>query len=333
MSKLNSLFTLHIAKSHAYKGYEKGKTAFVSNGLSNNGVLGYITPKSGDRVFTTRSICVSAFCEATVQEPPFVARGNGGSGLVILEPKTPTSRRGLLGIAAYINKVVRWRFSYGRMVTPDRLAPFDIPEYESVARTDVGNILPKIKDPKVMSVRDFSSSLNPIALTDLFVLKSGDYHKATDLPNGSYPLISCGDKDNGLVRYCKAPSHHIYENCLTVAYNGSPMTTKYHPYKFVAKDDVAVLVPRQPLRSTTVLFIQIMLLRETWRYSYGRKCFRAKLMRVAINLPVMGGDLDEDSMEEVLRCTTYWDFVQPRVRHANPVAQNETEQEEASGLA
>ena len=29
--------------------------------------------KPSDKVFKSRSICVSAFCEATVQEPPFVA--------------------------------------------------------------------------------------------------------------------------------------------------------------------------------------------------------------------------------------------------------------------
>ena len=130
MPDLSSLFGSHVARSHSYKSYVMGTTAFVSNGLSNNGVLGYVEPKLGDKVFEARSICVSAFCEATVQEPPFIGRGNGGSGLVILEPKEAISREGLLKIAAYINEAIRWRFSYGRMVTPDRLMHFEIPDLE-----------------------------------------------------------------------------------------------------------------------------------------------------------------------------------------------------------
>ena len=317
MPKLSSLFNSYVARSHSYKSYDMGATAFVSNGLSNNGVLGYVQTKSGDKVFEARSICVSAFCEATVQEPPFMARGNGGSGLVILDPKKAISRDGLLRVAAYINKAIQWRFSYGRMVTPDRLMHFEIPELELTLTLDVEQILPQPKLPKLNPVIDVTSSFQPTFLTDIFDLHSGDYHRADDLSDGTYPLISCGDKDNGLVRFCNAPLNHVYENCLTVAYNGSPMVTKYHPYKFVAKDDVAVLTPKRTLRATTLLFVQMMLLRETWRYSYGRKCFKNKLMRTVINLPKDEGDLDEDVIEEVIADTAYWDFIQPMIRNRN----------------
>ena len=37
-----------------------------------------------------------------------------------------------------------------------------------------------------------------------------------------------------------------------------------------------VLNPKRPLRGTTVLFVQMMLSLETWRYSYGRKWFKEK---------------------------------------------------------
>lgn len=72
------------------------------------------------KVFDFTGIVVSAFAEATVQKGPFIARGNGGSGLIVLEPLEPTSLRDLLWYAAYINESVRWRFSFGRMVTVDR---------------------------------------------------------------------------------------------------------------------------------------------------------------------------------------------------------------------
>ena len=61
---------------------------------------------------------------------------------------------------------------------------------------------------------------------------------------------------------------------LTIAFNGSTLAAKYHPYAFAAKDDVAVCFPKSKLRVTTELFIQVMLGREQWRFSYYRKCYR-----------------------------------------------------------
>jgi len=86
-TSVKDLFLQDTAKSHAYSSYQEGGTAFISNGLSNNGVVGYVTSQPGDKVFDSTAICVSAFCEATVQSPPFIARGNGGSGLIVLRPK------------------------------------------------------------------------------------------------------------------------------------------------------------------------------------------------------------------------------------------------------
>ena len=158
------------------------------------------------RSFEIHSICVSAFCEATVQEPPFIARGNGGSGLVILEPKKALSSDDLLRVAAYINKAIQWRFSYGRMVTPDRLMHFEIPKLELTLTLDVEQILPQPKPPKLNPAIDVTPSLQPTFLTDIFDLHSGDYHRADVLSDGPYPLISCGEKRQWLSPILRCPS-------------------------------------------------------------------------------------------------------------------------------
>ena len=163
----------------------------------------------------------------------------------------------LLWYAAYLNRAVRWRFSFGRMVTVDRLSKIKV--HGSVGKLDieVSSLLPRIKEvtPDLDSI-----TLKPILLTNIFVLRSGDYHKAEGLPDGATPLVSCGTTNNGVVRYCDIPVERIYGNALTVACNGSwPMLTKYHPYPFAAKDDVAVMLPICPLKVSTLLFIQMML--------------------------------------------------------------------------
>ena len=315
MKSVSRLFELHVAKSHAYCTYAQGSVAFVSNGLANNGVLGYVEPQPEDKVFPFDGICVSAFCEATVQRAPFIARGNGGSGLVVLEPPAHMSEQNLLWYAAYLNRAARWRFSFGRMVTAERLSRIALPDAEHVVAAAAVSLIPPCKERSAgLTQIDLSS----VPLTNLFILKSGDYHKAEDLPDGPFPLVSCGNEDNGIVRYCDAPKGRVYRNALTVAYNGSwPMMSKYHPYAFAAKDDVAVLLPRQRLTAPTLLFIQMMLTRETWRYSYGRKCFREKLSRMSIKLPVKRGSVDEETIARVFANTSYWEFISQTIRDAD----------------
>jgi len=81
--KISDKFDIYNAMSKSYKAHEVGDVAFVSNGFYNNGVIGFIEPIKNERMFNEAGICVSAFCEATVQKPQFIPRGNGGSGLIV----------------------------------------------------------------------------------------------------------------------------------------------------------------------------------------------------------------------------------------------------------
>jgi hypothetical protein len=134
---LTKLFTIQKAKSKGFESYEKGDIPFITNGIGNNGVQGFVKPNETARVFKTDAICVSAFCEATVQKAPFLPRGNGGSGLSVLVPKQTMSLDELLLHASYINKVYGWRFSYGRMIKMDRLKDMKL-----LARKEQSNIQP-----------------------------------------------------------------------------------------------------------------------------------------------------------------------------------------------
>lgn len=132
---LTKLFAIQKAKSTGFENYEKGNIPFITNGIGNNGVQGFVKPNETARVFKTDAICVSAFCEATVQKAPFLPRGNGGSGLSVLVPKQTMILDELLLHASYINKVYGWRFSYGRMIKLDRLRDMKL-----LARKEQSNI-------------------------------------------------------------------------------------------------------------------------------------------------------------------------------------------------
>ena len=144
-----------------------------------------------------------------------------------------------------------------------------------------------------------------VRIGDVFEIRRGEYHATKELDAGHIPLISCGDTNNGLVGFYDIPQRFTYTHSLTVAFNGSwPLLAKFHPYRFGAKDDVGVLVPRLPMKESTLLYIAASLTRETWRYSYGRKWFAGKLVNFELALPAraIAGQkkLDQEAIERLV---------------------------------
>jgi type I restriction enzyme M protein len=130
-----------------------------------------------------------------------------------------------------------------------------------------------------------------VKISILFDVRSGDFHALKELEAGIIPLVSCGDTDNGVIGYYDIPAAKQYKNTITVAYNGSwPIMSKFHPYAFGAKDDVAVLVPYYEMSNLALLYTAALFNRMTWRYSYGRKCFREKLQEVELPIPILSRD-------------------------------------------
>ena len=127
----------------------------------------------------------------------------------------------------------------------------------------------------------------------MFRVRSGDIHAADkELAPGDIPLVSCGDLNHGLVGYFQIPDEQQYQDALTVAYNGRPLTVKYRPYRFGAKDDIGVLEPVRPMSPHILLYVAAILNARRWRYSYGRKCFKRKLESIEIDLPVDMGRIE-----------------------------------------
>lgn len=82
-----------------------------------------------------------------------------------------------------------------------------------------------------------------------------------------------------------------------------------------AKDDVGVLEGGN-LRPTTLIYIGAILNRMTWRFSYGRKCFKEKLKRQRFLLPIdEEGNLDENYIEETVTKRSYWEYLKEKINN------------------
>ncbi|QYG11520.1 hypothetical protein [Microbacterium sp. PAMC22086] len=127
LEKMESLFDFDAARSRGIADYEPGVVPFVTSTLLNNGVVGYVTPMVGDKVFDGPVLSISGLGDATVQLGRFLPKGNGGDSLTICTPLKPMTVYELVSVAAAFNSLHAWRFSYGRKCSPSRLRPLELP--------------------------------------------------------------------------------------------------------------------------------------------------------------------------------------------------------------
>ena len=210
---------------------------------------------------------------------------------------------------------MRWRFNWYRQITKDRILKLLVPdEIPPNIPFDIPRQLPDIA---IMERPKQEYNFELFDLESLYNLVPGHYHNLSDLAPGNIPVISCGDANNGISGYYHV-QNPLYKNKLTIAFNGmNTLTTKYHPYTFSAKDDVAICLPNREIRLTTELFIQVMLNRERWRYSYYRKCFINKLRHYQVFLPAKDWHIHEDIIQRITETTPYWNYIESCLNWSN----------------
>lgn len=124
---ITTLFNLEAAKSRGLDDYDKGTVPFVTSTELNNGVVSYVDPEAGDKVFDGPALVVSGLGHASVQPGRFLPKGNGGDSLTVLTPKDKCTTAQLVEFAAAFNVLHKWRFSFGRKCSVKRLADLKLP--------------------------------------------------------------------------------------------------------------------------------------------------------------------------------------------------------------
>jgi len=314
LTNLNELFNINYGQRiyHNKEDVVEGNTLLISSQGIDNGCYGFfdIEPNFKPPFITVPS--TGSIGEAFVQNFECCVDDN----CLVLTPKRNMSIEYLYYIAIMI-RLQKWRFVYGRQITPERLGKLNVKNTPEMFKASlnfkeyVETITPEKAGRKLL---DYVKSKTEYNLCNLFDIKSGDFHAIYKLEKGNIPLISCGERNNGLVGFYNIPKDKRYFNTITVAYNGIPLTTKFHPYLFGAKDDVAVCINSNDLKITTIIYIGTILNRMTWKFSYGRKCFQNKIKHLKISLPTdANGDLDEEYIEKCVKNTSYWNFIEAKI--------------------
>lgn len=126
--KIRAKFSFEAARSNGIDDYQSGPVPFVSSTVLNNGVVGYVTPMLGDKIFDRGPVlCISGLGDATVQTGKFLPKGNGGDSMTIGTPLEPMTVQELVAAAAAFNTLHAWRFSFGRKASKSRVEDLEIP--------------------------------------------------------------------------------------------------------------------------------------------------------------------------------------------------------------
>jgi len=172
------------------------------------------------------------------------------------------------------------------------------------------NVISKDKDFFKKSNYNKNISWKEFYLTELFEkpIKTGHYHKSSELDEGETPLVSCVSVDCGFEGFFNIDNKkHILQNAITIASDGQPLTSFFHYYPFTAKDNVLICKPIKDYKFTTLLFFSTQINSLKWRFSYGRKCYENKADKLKIFLPInTKGELDEDYLDFVFKKSDKW---------------------------
>lgn len=131
----------------------------------------------------------------------------------------------------------------------------------------------------------------PISIAELFTTRRGNSGPKNNLSVGDTVLIAARKVENGLDSLVTPPkTSTIYSDVITVNNNGDGGAgiAFYHPYEFIATQDVTVLIPKNSMTSICKLFIAISITnqREGMGFGFGNKLNSKRLEKLKIMLPV-----------------------------------------------
>lgn len=151
------------------------------------------------------------------------------------------------------------------------------------------------------------------ALTDLFGqvnsgIHKGSIHSLNVEDYGGIPVVSSSTENNGIMGfYDLDATWPRFENAISIASNSTPLTSFYHPYEFVPKDDVFVCIPPKEFPLETIFYSIVSLNSITWRFSYYRKAYLNKLGKISIYMPINStGDIDHAWIKREVEACVGW---------------------------
>lgn len=298
------LINLTQAKSTDYNAIP-----FVSRTEKNNGVSAFVEKIIDIEPNPAHSLSVAvggSVLSTFYQSKPYYS----GFHVFVLIPKQKYS---IVEMLFYAKCIIanKYKYNYGRQANrtlKDILIPKEVPQnliqkLESF-KINIENKL--IKDSLISTRVNLNiNNWRTFKYEDVFDVKKGKRLTKEDFITGATPFIGAIDSNNGYRDFIgQEPIHK--GNTITVNYNGSVGEAFYQPKEFWASDDVNVLYPKFRFNKYIAMFIIPIIMKEKYRFNYGRKWESSRMRESLIKLPVnKKGEIDTDLMENYIKSFPY----------------------------
>lgn len=301
--KLSKLFNVEICKnpiSIEFAEENPGKTAYITTTSYNNGIecfVDYPSQYNGGVITVSKD---GGNGDAFYQKYPFC----GNEKVMVLSPKQELNEKELLFYVYLINQN-KYKFAYGRKCSLERLRNLDvldkdlIPEWvykkniESITTRNVEKR--KVRNLETWKIFEFSK---------LFDIRKGYYNKKPEHTlDGGIPFLGATEKNNGVtemyaledIAITAVSSEENFPtlknkifpaNALTITNNGSVGFAYYQDKEFTCSHDVNPLyLKNRNFNQYIGLFIATVIMKDRYRWAYGRKWRPERMVKSKILLP------------------------------------------------
>ncbi len=325
--RYDNIFIVKKGKRLTKADMDDGETPFISATASNNGITNYIDAEPQHEGNTITVNYDGSVGEAFYQPDPFWALDD----VNVLYPNNDNypdfhiNKYNAMFLISIIMKE-KFRYNYGRKWKLDRMneaimyLPVDKKEDPDFAYMEeyIKILFEKISFEKIvsdsLSKKDVKISIEkwkPFRYDNIFIVKKGKRLTKADMDDGETPFISATASNNGITNYIDAEPQHE-GNTITVNYDGSVGEAFYQPDPFWALDDVNVLYPNNDnypdfhINKYNAMFLISIIMKEKFRYNYGRKWKLDRMNEAIMYLPVdKKEDPDFAYMEEYIKSLKY----------------------------
>ncbi|MEK6884962.1 MAG: restriction endonuclease subunit S [Nanoarchaeota archaeon] len=275
---------------------DEGKTILIASGGEDNGIYGFMDIKPFYKAPVISVPRTGTIGQAFVQEVNCCI----SSDSLVLIPKEKISLEHLYQIAFQIRKL-KWKFCYGRKITPDRLKKEKI-KLEKSNKSYISykkGLMPKKN--KAILIRE-NKKIKIVNLTELCNIerKSALPQNAMDL-DGKVPYVTTTSKNNGVSEFV-SEEPNSKGKCLSIALNGSVGQVFFQFDDFITSGDNAVLTLKSKYNPYLLFYIGFQIYRQRWAFNYCRKLSEGRLMKFNIPLPLNDkGGYDLEYIEKLVK--------------------------------
>lgn len=273
----------------------EGKNILISSKGEDNGLYGFfdIKPKFKAPIITVQGY--GTIGHAFVQEHDCAVDDH----MLILIPKKKMTLEELYQVAFQI-RLTKWKYKYGRGITPDRLKTEKISIIKS--KIDYAKFSKEIMPKQIKKQIIKKTKTMLVKIRDLC-----NIDKKTALPQnnisleGNTPYISSSSKDNGLVLFTDEEPN-FKAGSLTVAKDGNDGYSFYQIHDFITSLHNYVLTPKNKYPKSLLFYIGAIIRIKAYCYNHYYPINRKHIEKMEIPMPIKdNGEYDFEHIKQLVK--------------------------------